>query len=354
MREKSDNQGGQAVLRDVRSIVVFACNLLGDSICRLPAIKATKEAYASSRLAVVADPRCGEVFEGQPFIDEVWHLSRRGSRAWRAVEWWGLARRMRRARPDLVLDLYGSKRTAFVSWLSGAKWRAGLHRGGRSGWYNLLGKGPRPGAHIIEQMNEAVRPAGVEARFAYVPIVVGAKERKAAESVLSGFGGGRLVLLNPSARVKAKRWAVERFGEVARRVFEDRSVRCGVITAPGEEALTEAVVRAAGGGAVALPVMSLKELAAVLERTAVLVTGDTGVLHLGAAMGCPAVILAGPTDPRLVLCESCRQVALFHRGACEGWETGEQCAGYNDCRKRRCIDAIGVEEVMEAVRVILR
>jgi ADP-heptose:LPS heptosyltransferase len=99
--------------------------------------------------------------------------------------------------------------------------------------------------------------------------------------------------------------------------------------------------------------MGLKQLAAVLEQAALLVTGDTGVLHLGAAMGCPAVILAGPTDPRLVYCESCRQAVLFDREACPEWTEGEQCPRHNHCSRRECLDAIAVEAVEGAVSELL-
>ncbi len=327
-------------LQDIRSIVVFACNLLGDSICRLPAIMAVKEAYPSSRLLVVADPRYRDVFEGQPFIDEVYPLDRKGSRIKQLAAWARLLKRMRKAKPDLVLDLYGSKRTALVSRLSGAKARVSLSPAA-------------VGGHIIEQVNEVAKAAEIEARFAYVPLAITEADRQTARKVLqeASLGEGQLVVLNPSARVEAKRWRTERFGELARELAAD-GVQCGVITAPGDEAITKEIVSATKGSAAALPVMPLKQLAALLARTTVLVTGDTGVLHLGAAMRCPTVVIAGPTDPKLVLCDSCRQVALFHREACGEWVGEEQCVTYNECKKRICIDAISVEEVAEAVKAV--
>ncbi len=321
----------------IHGLVVFACNLLGDSICRLPAIKAAKETHPSSRLLVVVDPRYREVFEGQPFIDEIYLLDRRGSQMKQFIAWLKLLRWMRKAKPDLVLDLYGSKRTKLVARLSGAKTRVALSSSSRG--------------HIIEQINEVVKAAGIAAPFAYVSLAIGESDRQAAQNVLSeaGLDENKLVLLNPSARVEAKRWRAERFGELARRLAEE-GMKCAVIAAPGEETITQEVLSSAQGKAIALPVMSLKPLAALLLRATVLVTGDTGVLHLAAAMGCPTIILAGPTDPKLVLGDNCQQIALFHRTACSEWISDEQCAVYNECKKRICLDVITVEEVLAAVK----
>ncbi|NIR02713.1 MAG: hypothetical protein GTN78_21350, partial [Gemmatimonadales bacterium] len=117
-------------LSNIRTILVFACNLLGDSICRLPAIKGARETYPGTRIFVIVDPRYREVFAGQPFIDEAWPLSRRGGVLAQAWEWSAALARARRSRPDLVLDLYGSKRTAVASRLVGARFRTGLYGDG--------------------------------------------------------------------------------------------------------------------------------------------------------------------------------------------------------------------------------
>lgn len=342
---------------EVRAILVFAMNLLGDSICRLPAIAAAKRTYPEARVTVVADPRYRQVFDGQQFVDEVSELDRTGGRLHQAAAWLHLLAAARRARPDLVLDLYGSKRTALLSRLSRARWRAGLYQHGRSRWYNLCPTQPlSPEGHIIERINAAVAAAGVTAEFQYVPIAVAEADRLAAGEALARAGlakTGRLVLLNPSARVTAKRWPAERFGELARSLRRDGPVDCGVVTAPGEEAITQAAVAASNAAAVALPRLTIKQLAAALASAGAIVTGDTGVLHLATAMGTPAVILAGPTDPTSVAYRGVRQTALFHRDACADWRGEAECIAYNECTKRRCIDAITVEEVVAAARSLL-
>ena len=308
---------------------------------------------------MIADPRCREVFEGQPYIDAVWLLRRGGGPLAQARAWSALIARARRESPDLVLDLYGSKRTALVSRLSGARWRIGLHRQGSSRWYNPLERLSEPlskQGHLIQRINSAVVAAGISAPFAYCGLPVSEADRAGVSAVLAERGldsVAHLVVLNPAARVAAKQWPPERFGGLAERLWSRERTRCGVISSPDAPALTEAVVGASQGAAVALPPLALRRLAALLERASLLVSGDTGVLHVGSAMGTPAVILSGPTSPDLVACPACPQVILFDRDACPHWETGSECARYNDCLDRRCIDAITMEETLDAVTDLL-
>lgn len=345
-------------LRDIKSILVFACNLLGDSICRLPAIKAARDTHPDASIVVVADPRYSQVFDGQPFISDVWCLDRRGSALTQAEAWLSVIVRARQLAPDLVLDLYGSARTALVSRLSGAKWRSGLHRAGRSKWYSLKADCMQQGeqGHIIELVSSGVRPAGIEVPFSYVPISMTDDDRATAAKVLreAGCDPEHMLVLNPSARLVAKRWPAGRFGELALRIAEENLGQCAVLRAPGEEGLADEVVRASGGTAISLPVLTVKELAAVLQVARAIITGHTGLLHVASAMGTSSVLLGGPTDPRLVAYPGCRQIGLFHRGVCQRWAEGDECPVHAECLDPQCMTAITKEEVVEAARVILR
>jgi len=347
-------------LPSIGSIVVFACNLMGDSVCRLPAIEAAKRAYPEGRVAVVADPAGQAVFEGQTFIDEVRLFRRSGDPITQAGAWWQLIVWARRQRPDLVLDLYGSKRTAAATRLIGGRWRAGLHRGWAARCYNLRESASgdsRLQGHMIEIVNRGVAPAGIWAEFVYPPLAISDGDRAAADGLIAEHvrtGSASIVVLNPTARVEAKRWAPERFGRLARRVAAEAGVRPLVVTSPDERNLAEAVVRASGKAAVALPLLPLKRLAAVLAHASVLVSGDTGLLHVGTAMGVRSVILAGPNDPALVAYPRLPQVALYHPEACGERQGGPVCARHNTCRTGRCMDAITVEEATAAVLELLR
>jgi heptosyltransferase-1 len=102
-------------------------------------------------------------------------------------------------------------------------------------------------------------------------------------------------ILNPGAGWGAKRWPAERYGEVARRLAE--AGICPLVNyGPGEEDLFRAVLAASGG--LARPTKgSVTELIALTRRARIFIGGDTGPLHLAAALRVPVVAIFGPTDP---------------------------------------------------------
>jgi heptosyltransferase-1 len=107
--------------------------------------------------------------------------------------------------------------------------------------------------------------------------------------------GGEFALMNPGAGWGAKRWPAERYGEVARRLAED-GLKSLINFGPGEESLMKAV-ESAGAGAAKGIACSLTELIALTRHARIFIGGDTGPMHLAAALGVPVVAIFGPTNP---------------------------------------------------------
>jgi heptosyltransferase-1 len=122
------------------------------------------------------------------------------------------------------------------------------------------------------------------------------KAEARVEQRLAEFDAGEFAILNPGAGWGAKRWPVERYGEVARGLA-DIGVRSVLNYGPGEEGLVRSAEAASGGTARAVS-CTLTELIALTRRARLFVGGDTGPLHLAAALHVPVVGIYGPTDPR--------------------------------------------------------
>src|SRR5208282_4993097 len=122
-----------------------------------------------------------------------------------------------------------------------------------------------------------------------------AAERKCEEQ-LRQWGIGDFVLLNPGAGWGAKQWPAERYGEVARGLAQ-HGVASLINFGPGEESLAQAT-EAAGGGAARPVSCSITELIAWTRRARLFIGGDTGPLHLAAALRVPVVAIFGPTNPQ--------------------------------------------------------
>lgn len=117
-----------------------------------------------------------------------------------------------------------------------------------------------------------------------------------AKQIAAAAGHAPLVALNPGSREADDRWPARAFGELARRLKEDYGLAPLVLWAPGEESFAREVVRAARGAAHLAPPTDLAQLAAVFRRSALVVTNDTGPMHLAVATGAPVLAVLMSED----------------------------------------------------------
>jgi heptosyltransferase-1 len=165
-----------------------------------------------------------------------------------------------------------------------------------------------PGAHVVEQalamVGAVVSGAVVSSAIAPTAIIPPAAQAQAefpvdpdAENKIAGFTAhvNDFAILNPGAGWGAKRWPVERYGQVAKELAKDGL--CSLINyGPGEEELAVAV-ETAGEGAARKISCSISELIALTRRARLFIGGDTGPMHLAAALKIPVVAIFGPTNP---------------------------------------------------------
>lgn len=210
-----------------------------------------------------------------------------------------LRRELHGERFDLCVDMQGSVRSAVIGRMAGATRLVGPAepREGAARW--LYGERVTMGAtHVVEQgcellggaVGEALRPARVA-----LPVDAAAEEACEAELRRLGLSGKRFVLLAPTAGWGAKEWPAERFGAVAAELGK-HGFRVVVNAASSDSARALDVVRTSGGAAAVFP-SDLSQLIALVRRASLVIAGDTGPLHLAAALERPVVALFGPTDP---------------------------------------------------------
>jgi lipopolysaccharide heptosyltransferase II len=206
-----------------------------------------------------------------------------------------------RGRVDRAWILPNSFRSALLPFLARVPERIGYATDGRS--LLLTAALPRPPgtAHQLRDYDVLLASRGIEPDLdpPRLPIPPMADDRARRAFAAAGLpGGGPLVLLAPGAAFgPTKQWPVDRFAELADKLAE-RGVLSGIVVGPGEERLGEEVSRRARYRPVVLGVdLDPVELAALLRQTRVLVSNDSGPMHLAAAVGTPVVAFFGPTDP---------------------------------------------------------
>jgi heptosyltransferase-1 len=295
-------------------LLIVRLSAMGDVIHTLPAVQALRDAFPHAHLGWLIEERWAELLCAQgsprrgrrsgmrPLVDEVHSVN---LKAWgksplsistlqRAVTVWN---DVRDAHYDVAVDLQGAIRSAVLARLAGAGVVYGAaepRESPASLWYTR--KVMARGRHVIEQnlsvaealIGHRVEPPAVE--LPHDPQVEARVGQRLAER-----GIGEFAILNPGAGWGAKRWPAERYGDVARQLA-DLGVRSILNCGPGEEELVHEAEAASGGAALAMS-FSITELIALTRRARLFVGGDTGPLHLAAALRIPVVAIFGPTDP---------------------------------------------------------
>ncbi|MHB1022297.1 MAG: lipopolysaccharide heptosyltransferase I [Acidobacteriaceae bacterium] len=293
-------------------MLIVRIGAMGDILHALPAVSALRAAHPDWQIDWAVEPRWMLLLSAtasalprtaaMPLVDHIYEVP---TKAWRKRpfakqtrrEILDLRRALRSQQYDLCLDLQGSIRSAVVGHLARAEAFVGaLHpREAPARWFYsqrvLLHK-----PHVIEQACEI---AGTAVDAALLPAKAMLPVDEAAEawcaSKLQQMGGKGFVVMNPGAGWGAKRWPVEHFGAVAEGLAMHGFVTL-VNAGPGEEALAEAVV-AASNKTAQMIFCSIGQLTSFLRHASLFLGGDTGPLHLAAALQCPVVGIYGPTDP---------------------------------------------------------
>jgi predicted lipopolysaccharide heptosyltransferase III len=303
---------------DVERILIVKLDHIGDVVLATPVLRALRERLPDARIDVLLLPETAPLLEGHPCVDHV--LTYRSPRYARSP---GTAEGMRRLREiaatryTTIVELRGDGRTLLLPFWTGARRRVDR---GTLRLFRRLGM-RSSGRHELETNLEIVRPLTgtipappVETRAR--PAAQASMQRKLEER---GIEIGRpFVVIHPGAAWKPKTWPPERFGAVADWILGHYDARVLLVGGPSEREIEDAVARSiARNGAQKLAgVLSLEELMALLQRTALFIGNDSGPAHMAAAVGVATIVLFGPSDPSRFAPRSERTFVLHHPGAC--------------------------------------
>ncbi len=295
-------------------LLIVRTSAMGDIIHALPVVAALRNSLPETEIGWVVEERWVELLcsphaslvgprsPGRPLADRIHPINTKGWRrsmaspdTWRQIS--GSVADLRAPRYSVAMDFQGSLRSGLISRLSGAKEIYGsANPRERFAKMFYTERVIASGGHVIEQ-NLSLAETFAESR-----LEIGKPELPRDESAeqecdryLNENQIGKFAVLNPGAGWGAKQWPAERYGKVAKQLSED-SVRCLINYGPSEEALAHAAAASSGDYASMIK-LSLTRLIAFTRRAALFIGGDTGPMHLAAALGVPIVALFGPTDP---------------------------------------------------------
>ena len=208
---------------------------------------------------------------------------------------------LRRQRYDAALDLQGLIKSAVWARSSGAKRVIGFHRTNlrepQAAMFYSEMIHPVTTQHVIQKNLMVLDNLGSVAGPAVMPLR--AKTASPVDTAIKNAGGAKkYIVINPGAAWPNKRWPPERFGELASALKQKTGLPSFVTWGPKERELADSVVAASHGAAIAAPPTEVADLVALMRGAALVVSGDTGPLHIAAAVGSPIVGLYGPTWPQ--------------------------------------------------------
>ena len=336
-------------------ILVRGTNWVGDALLMTPALIAVRRTFPRAHLSLLVRPWVADLFRGNPAVDEILLYESAGLHRGIGGKL-RLARDLRRRRFDLAVLFQNAFEAALLAWLAGIPERVGFATQGRGLLLTRAVPVP-PGlerCHQVDYYLGLVRSLGYAAHPAEPVLVVSREEQERADRLLREAGcdeTARFIVLNPGAVYgTAKRWPAERFGALADRLLAG-GFRPVLVGAPSDAA-SAAEVRAASAHPEAFVDLTgrtdLKTLAGILCRAHAFVTNDTGAMHVAAAVGTPLVAIFGPTDPVTTAPVSRRATLVRRPVFCS------PCLLRECPIDHRCMRGVGVEEVHEALRALLR
>jgi len=289
---------------------------MGDVLHAMPAVAALRQLHPDWHIGWAVEPRWmpllraeskGDAVEpgsaAMPLVDRLHAVS---TRAWKRrpfsretlLDINALRRELRAAQYDLCVDMQGTIRSSVIGRMAGAKQFAGPAdpRERPAGW--MYGKQIQLlAAHVVEQGCELLGTATGQTLTpadALLPLDESAERWR--DDLFSRIQlAGPFVVIAPTAGWGAKQWPAERYGAVAAELARAGYTTLVNASSP-DNALANAVVQASEGSAIVAP-CTVARLIALLRRASLMIAGDTGPLHLAAALGRPVVGLYGPTDP---------------------------------------------------------
>jgi heptosyltransferase-2 len=293
-----------------RKILVRAPNWIGDAVMCEPAVRGLRALFPEAELTILAKPAIAELFTAHPGLNSVLVYEDKGAHAGMSGKW-SLAGTLRRHRFDLAVLFQNAFEAAFLAWLAGIPRRYGYATDGRVLFLTepvAVPNGPEP-VHQVEYYWNLLKPLGVSGGATSPTLLVSADEERMVDARLASAGIGSsdfMIGLNPGSTYgSAKRWLSDRFAEVAnrlvRRMEQSESVHVAavILGAKGEESLGKDIAAQIGGRSIVLSgATTIRELMAVVKRCRLLITNDTGPMHIAAACGVPVVAVFGPTDSR--------------------------------------------------------
>lgn len=337
-------------------ILVRATNWIGDAVMSVPALEALAARFPEAEIVLVAKPWVAELYWGHPAISRqiVYNPAgeHRGLRGF-----WKLVETLRAERFDSAILFQNAFHAAWMAWCAGIPKRIGYARDGRSALLDEAVEVPPHAAygHQVYYYLQLLFRAGLIEKpqpVREIRLQVSETEEQWAVRRLASVGLGKrfLVGLSPGAAFgPAKRWLPDRYAALADRLISALGAEVLIFGSPAERPLAESIAQMMKRkGTVLAGETTLRQLMALLSQCRLMVTNDSGPMHMAAALGVPLVAVFGSTSERATGPVGPRVRIAKHPVECSP-------CGRRDCPiDFRCMESVSVDQVYQAALELVK
>ncbi len=324
-----------------RKILIIKPGALGDLLQMTPVIRTLTQAFPSSEITLlVGNEPSKDIFRNNPNVSQVFIFDKKGAhRSIRSMV--TLWKRIRVERFDLVLNFQRSNIKAWM--LASAAFPCRLL---------VYQKARRRRVHAVQNYLDTIVPLGIRTSDLHLDFFPDDAARQEIDALLPNINKETLlVALNPGASHPVNRWPVKHFAELCDSLSEKHNAKVILVGGGADVVLAQEIINLSVSKPLSFAGQtSVAQLGALLQRCEVLVSGDTGPLHLASAVGTPAIALFGAADP-----ERTGPVGQEHR-VIQAKEVGCVPCRSRTCSNKHyleCMETISAQQVIESVLSLL-
>lgn len=341
--------------REYKRILIIRLDKIGDVLLSTPVIKAVRDAYPASYIAFMVQPYARDIVKGNPYLNEVIVYDKSGDEK----SFIGNLRflsRLRRDRFDLAIILHPNNRSHMLAFLAGIPVRIGYDRKLGILLTKRIPHTKQLGLkHERDYALDVVRYLGIEPKdkALYMPIDDNSEGKIKHLLGQNGIKESDLIIaVNPGASCPSKKWPLENYIKAVDELAAKYGAKIIIISGKKEKTLGDRLAESLKAKAINLAGRTtVSDLASVLKRSRILISNDSGPVHIACAVGTPVIAIFGRSDPGLSPARWAPtgvKDVVFHK------DVGCGVCLAHDCRIGfKCLKAVTPEEVVEAAGKLL-
>ena len=339
-----------------KKILIIKLSALGDVVHTLPVLRTLRQEYPKAYIAWIIEERYQELIAKNPDIDEVISIR---TKTWRKN--WDLntfreillsIKNIRSKKFDVVLDLHGLVKSSAIALLSGARLKVGFHKNNckekiSSIFTNKKAPYMEDGIHIVDMYLNLIKKSLNIQKESKQFLLPEGQEKKNEDFFKNQpeLTSKPIIGINPGAGFESKLWKLERFTQLADRITAEMGYSILLTWGPGEEQKVRQIAASMQHKSWIAPATSIQESIGLYKRLKLLVSCDSGPLHICAALGIPTVSLFGPTDPKRNGAYGLNHDTVYKVISCSFcWK--KKCP----LGTQECMQLVTVDEVFETIR----